>query len=113
MRCRECGNEYESKYYFVTPRLCKECFEKLNEEEQAGIVAEIESLSTEGAAKRVVDGHELTCAVCGHDEFWKRKTLMNTPGFTLMGIEWANKEAENYVCDTCGHVLWFLREVAG
>lgn len=112
MRCRQCGSEHDSKYYFVTDKLCRECFEKLSEEERDKILAGIESLATEEATGRTVDGHELRCPVCGHDEFWKRKTLMNTPGLTLLGVEWANKEAENYVCDSCGHVLWFLREVA-
>jgi len=35
---------------------------------------------------------------------------MNTPGLTFFGVEWANKQAENLVCASCGHVLWFLRE---
>lgn len=54
-------------------------------------------------------GHPLTCAVCGHDKFWTRKTLMNTPGVTFLGFDWANKQAENYVCNHCGYVMWFLR----
>ena len=37
-----------------------------------------------------------------------RTTLMNTKGVTFFGLEWANKAANNYVCDRCGYVLWFL-----
>ena len=55
-------------------------------------------------------GKPLRCPVCGHDQFWKRWTLMNTPGLTFFGVEWANRQAENLVCAACGHVLWFLRE---
>jgi len=36
--------------------------------------------------------------------------LVNTPGLTFFGMEWANRQAENFVCDRCGHVLWFLRD---
>ncbi len=35
---------------------------------------------------------------------------MNTKGATFFGFEWANKEATNYVCDQCNHVLWFLEK---
>ena len=24
------------------------------------------------------------------------------------GFEWANKEAQNCVCNQCGYVMWFL-----
>jgi|GEM_PF-650217 len=60
------------------------------------------------ATTHSVKGHPLTCPICGNTTFWTRKTLMNTAGMTLAGIEWANKSAINYVCDQCGHILWFL-----
>jgi len=110
MRCGKCGRTYPSKYHFVTEALCRECFEGLTEEDRDKILAEVESFSTEGSSKRTVAGHDLICPVCGHDRFKKRRTLMNTPGLTFFGVEWANKQADNFVCDSCGHVLWFLRE---
>lgn len=58
--------------------------------------------------KHKVAGNILECPICRSDEFWTRRTLMNTPGMTLAGIEWANKSADNYVCNSCGHVLWFI-----
>jgi len=58
--------------------------------------------------QRQVKGKKLVCPVCGHDHFWTRRTLMNTPGLTFFGLDWANRTSENYVCDSCGHVLWFL-----
>jgi hypothetical protein len=112
MNCHKCEKEYPSAYYFVTDTLCRECFERLPEDEQKRILAELESLSQGEAARRIIAGHELNCTVCGHDRFWRRQTLMNTPGLTFFGVEWANRQADNYVCDKCGHVLWFLREVA-
>jgi DNA-directed RNA polymerase subunit RPC12/RpoP len=83
----------------------------MNEGDKESLHKEAQSLSETNVSKRVIDGHELHCPVCQHNEFWKRRTLMNTPGLTFLGMEWANKEADNYVCDSCGHVLWFMREV--
>jgi len=37
-------------------------------------------------------------------------TLMNTKGATFLGVEWANKEATNYVCEQCGYIFWFFQE---
>lgn len=60
-------------------------------------------------SKRVeINRIKLKCPVCQHDKFWERKTLMNTKGMTFFKLDWANKEAQNYICDNCGHVLWFL-----
>ncbi len=110
MRCGTCGEDYPSKYYFVTDSLCRGCFEKLGEGERREILREVESLASEAAGRRTIAGHPLRCTVCGHDQFWRRRTLMNTPGLTFFGVEWANRQAENYVCEQCGHVLWFLRD---
>jgi predicted RNA-binding Zn-ribbon protein involved in translation (DUF1610 family) len=55
-----------------------------------------------------VKGHPLECTICKHQLFWTRETLLNTPGMTFFGLEWANKSATNYVCDNCGFVMWFI-----
>lgn len=57
-----------------------------------------------------VKGHRLTCPICGQNRFWTRKTLMNTNAMTFFGLDWANKRADNYICDDCGYVLWFLTD---
>ena len=57
---------------------------------------------------RIVSGKALVCAHCGHDRFWTRTTLLNTRGISFLGLDWANKVADNYVCDRCGYVHWFL-----
>lgn len=57
----------------------------------------------------IIKGKEVKCPICEHDKFWKRKTLMNTPSMSFFGLDFFNKEAQNYVCDDCGHVLWFLK----
>ena len=55
-----------------------------------------------------VEGRKLTCLVCGHDQFWSRTTLMNTRAATFFHVDWANKQATNYICDHCGYVYWFM-----
>jgi len=58
----------------------------------------------------MINGVQLKCPFCKHDQFWKRKTLMNIPAATFFGVEWANKEAQNYICNKCGYIYWFLRD---
>ena len=58
--------------------------------------------------ERIIKGNKLECPICHHDKFWTRETLMNTPGMTFFGLDWANKAAKNYICDSCGYVNWFL-----
>jgi hypothetical protein len=65
---------------------------------------------TEHPAVQGIRNRYLKCQICGHDRFWKRKTLLNTPGLTFLGVEWANKQADNFICDSCGYIFWFLKE---
>jgi len=58
--------------------------------------------------ERIIKGNKLVCSVCKNDTFWARETLMNTVGMTIMKLDWANKKAQNYICDNCGYVHWFL-----
>ncbi len=59
-------------------------------------------------SKRVeVAGKTLVCPVCSGDKFWHRTALLNTRGATFLGFDWANREADNYVCERCKHMLWF------
>jgi len=62
------------------------------------------------ADEHEVAGKKLLCPVCGHKHFWTRKTLMNTRGSTFFKFDWANKQADNYICDNCGYVFWFLKQ---
>jgi uncharacterized RDD family membrane protein YckC len=34
MKCEKCNNEYPSQYYFTTPTVCNDCFNKLSPEEK-------------------------------------------------------------------------------
>jgi hypothetical protein len=62
------------------------------------------------AESYTINGRELVCIICKGKNFHHQKTMMNTSGLTFFGIEWLNDEAENYVCDSCGYVHWFLNE---
>ncbi len=55
-----------------------------------------------------IGGRPLKCVVCDHDEFTEREALLNTAGLTLLGLDWANKPATCFVCDSCGYIHWFL-----
>jgi hypothetical protein len=55
----------------------------------------------------VIKGKNLSCPFCNGELFWKKRTLMNTTGMTLMGMEWMNTEAQNFICDNCGYIYWF------
>lgn len=55
-------------------------------------------------------GLKLKCVICNNTKFWTRETLMNTRGMSFINLDWANKNATNYVCGDCGYVHWFLNE---
>jgi len=55
-----------------------------------------------------VAGHALKCPICGNERFLRRQSLLNTRWMTFFEFDWLNRRADNYICDRCGHVLWFL-----
>lgn len=64
--------------------------------------------ATAGPVK--IKGFDLVCPVCHSDKFWHRATLLNTRAATFLGFDWANRNADNYVCSACGYMFWFHRE---
>ena len=62
------------------------------------------------AKERTIKGNKLTCTVCSNTTFWDKETLMNTPKMSFFNLDWLNKKAQNYICDNCGHVLWFMNK---
>jgi hypothetical protein len=54
-----------------------------------------------------IAGRVLSCHHCQHKEFTRRLALMNTSGLSMLGLDFANKDAVCYVCDQCGFVHWF------
>jgi len=67
----------------------------------------IRAMNTE-SKQRLIKGKKLECVICKNDTFWARNTLMNTPKMTFFKLDWANKSAQNYICDHCGYVHWFM-----
>jgi hypothetical protein len=57
-------------------------------------------------------GRRLVCPICAGETFVERRSLLNTRGFTFFGLDWANRTAVNYICATCGYIMWFLSEPA-
>lgn len=55
-----------------------------------------------------VGGRPLKCVVCRHDEFTEREALLNTAGLSFLGLDWANRTATCFICDSCGYIHWFL-----
>lgn len=55
-----------------------------------------------------IHGQVLKCQICGHDEFHRREAQLNTAGMTFLNLDWANPSATCFVCETCGHIHWFL-----
>jgi len=54
------------------------------------------------------EGKQLTCPICNNNTFNSRKTQLNTKGASFLGVDWANKNAQNYICSNCGYIYWFL-----
>jgi hypothetical protein len=56
-----------------------------------------------------IKGSRLVCPICKCDRFRERSTLLNTRGLTFFGFDWANENAQNYICISCGHIFWFSK----
>jgi len=57
-----------------------------------------------------VNGLPVACSHCGGTTFQEGEALLNTPGMTFFGIDWANRSAALLICTKCGHIEWFLNE---
>ena len=52
-------------------------------------------------------GKLVTCSHCGGTSFEKSVALLNSRGLTFLDLDWANAEADTFVCKNCGHIEWF------
>ncbi|HEV8051408.1 MAG TPA: hypothetical protein VGP47_02860 [Parachlamydiaceae bacterium] len=55
-----------------------------------------------------IQGKDLLCAHCGHNQFKKREGLLTTTWMTLFRMAFWNQSARCYVCTDCGNLHWFL-----
>jgi rubredoxin len=46
--------------------------------------------------------------VCGGTRFHERNSLLNTRAAVFFNVNWANKEATNFICANCGYIFWFM-----
>jgi DNA-directed RNA polymerase subunit RPC12/RpoP len=52
-------------------------------------------------------GRQLTCPHCGHDRFWRRRTMLNSLARTFLGSDWRDPSALTFICERCGRIEWF------
>ena len=91
--------------------------------EKAGVYARSVSLIGKAALMGFMDGFErglsgnyryeiagkaVVCSHCGGEEFDERSGQLNTAGASLLNLDWANATARVLVCQSCGHLEWFL-----
>lgn len=55
-----------------------------------------------------IAGKAVVCSHCGGEEFDERSGQLNTAGASLLNLDWANATARVLVCQSCGHLEWFL-----
>ena len=55
-------------------------------------------------------GNKISCPLCKNDVFEVRDVLLNTPGMTFLGLDWANRTAVTLTCIRCGKIEWFLQK---
>lgn len=55
-------------------------------------------------------GKLVVCPHCQHDGFTQGQALLNTPGLTFLGLDWANRSATILICKQCGHIEWFMKQ---
>jgi DNA-directed RNA polymerase subunit RPC12/RpoP len=104
-RCPKCDTRIWSDHPYAW---CSECGTSLPAEIRQHF-PQLQPTPAETGTRLEVEGKTIPCPICGHDRFWTRKTLMDTRGAAFFGVDWTNPSAENYICNRCGHVLWFLR----
>ena len=63
-----------------------------------------------GEAKEYeVAGRRLICPVCNETRFRLRRPLLTTRWLAFVNYEWTSPRALAFVCEGCGHILWFER----
>ena len=63
---------------------------------------------TQSAGEITIAGRHLRCQVCEFTRFYRREARLTT-GASFFGQDWANTQADCFVCEQCGHVHWFMR----
>lgn len=64
----------------------------------------------EGNQEYQVAGRQVVCSHCGGTAFDSGAALLNTTGMSLVGLDWANRNATVLICAACSHIEWFLND---
>jgi hypothetical protein len=61
------------------------------------------------AVSYTMSNKKIICSHCNNETFFQLPNiLLNTPGITFFGLDWANKTASVLVCSNCSKLEWFL-----
>ena len=66
-------------------------------------------LSNSGGSEETM-GHALVCPVCGGRLLPQEDSENQDSAPVLLNVDWAGSEGMNYVCDSCGYMMWFTPE---
>jgi ribosomal protein L40E len=55
-----------------------------------------------------ISGKPVVCSHCNGVRFSHRKAQLNTALMTFFNLDFLNSSADIFVCETCGHLKWFL-----
>ncbi|RKD26042.1 hypothetical protein BEP19_02140 [Ammoniphilus oxalaticus] len=58
-----------------------------------------------------VNGIDVQCVHCKHNRFERGRAQLNTAAATFFNLDFANRSAEILICDQCGYVHWFYKDV--
>lgn len=59
-------------------------------------------------SENINPSHQPRCVWCGGTSFSQRNLMLNTRGLSFLDMEWANRNADCRICDSCGYIHWFL-----
>jgi hypothetical protein len=103
-KCPGCGEAVDDEF-----EVCWNCQRQKPSNEAVEPVSGPHELSPDDGTREVeVLGRKLVCSICENPIFREHSTLLNTPGLTFLGLDWANRSATTYICSRCGYIFWFL-----
>jgi len=49
----------------------------------------------------------MACLICRATEFDRASYMLNTQGMSMLGLDAFNRQANCFVCRSCGFIHWF------
>jgi rubrerythrin len=104
MRCKVCGHDYPSRYYFAAEDICSKCAEDASDQSSEKGNSE-GSEAVEGGVEK--GGQPLYCPICGEEDF---KKLSASVSRVLQWVSAEDSESpiELYACSGCGYAMLFF-----